>query len=111
MNNGFELILKPGATLKEHLATAFAITKWCTWAAEHPLIKEQRVIVKGGPYLTRDETLKLLRQLIPPEFVQDVLVDGRSWNDPNASDVHDAECAEVDMRNVTPDGGVPGYAI
>ena len=39
-----------------------------------------RLVIEGGPYLSREETVRVLDTFVPANLVDDVLVDGESWN-------------------------------
>ena len=93
MPEDVEIILEPGSTPRQQRCDYAAIKKWCTSAAVQPMIRQIRLVDRGGPYLSREEKMKLWRRLIKPGLVKDVLVEGQSYQD-IAGCANDAEMPE-----------------
>ena len=103
MCDEIELVLKPNTTPEELSEIATAITTWHMWATSFSMIREMRLVIKGGPYLTRDEKSRFFRHCLPASLVDDVVIDGRSWNEANGdespqTDVQEADTAKGDQR-------------
>lgn len=74
--------LRPGVTLSQRLALMEIVEKWSLALARS---KPSKLVADSSTILfvvnlDRDTALETLRECLPPELVQDVFLDGVSWN-------------------------------
>jgi hypothetical protein len=60
------------------------------------LSRQVHLVIRGGPYLTSEETATIWRELIPPGAVEDVLINGTSWTEIENNN-HNFSGTEADM--------------
>jgi len=76
-----ELILHPGTTPEELTFVTDAIHHWSALANYMSIFHELRIIVEGGAYLTAKDTAAFWHAVIPPDAVEDIIVDGKSLSE------------------------------
>lgn len=74
--NEIRLVLRPNASSRQLTLISEAVGRWLVWAADHDMIRRLEIVVKGGPYLGRNEMLETWRAILPAGLVEELVVEG-----------------------------------
>ena len=87
MSDSITLLLRPNTRLAEYLAIRHCTMVLAELGASCAAKPSVQIVLKGGPEMHHADKLELVRSLIPRELVQDVLIEGRSWDEDDVIDV------------------------
>ena len=80
MFHDIELICKQGVgTHNDCMAIGLALALWCEMSEAAEVNRQVRIKIDGGPFLTVPEQRAIWHTILPPDAVEDVLLDGHSW--------------------------------
>jgi hypothetical protein len=79
MQEGIELVLKPGINLRNCCAVIRAIITWYILTRRVHVSQQLHLIIKGGPCLAPETREAYWLGMVPLDAVDRILIDGKTW--------------------------------